>query len=1781
VARYPITAVADSAVGGTVAAGAAFARGGVVRRQNGSKFQQINRADNVPYLAGASKTKSGLPVNIDSRVPRTLTVKGRTFSPDKYLAIHELAEYPLMRRGIAYEVAHRVALHKERAAVEADGLDWNGYQEQMQKIAEQLERAPHPRIAPLLYTKPYSHYSQGVLNKEEAQERTKGYAEGGTVTADPPGEDVTDQFAGQDTSQIPIYDPSEGPQGEDVTDQFAGKDTSNIPIWQPTPPPNDYGFTRKLAESVAPAGGALAGAVAGAGLGTAAGALAGPLAPIAVPAGELIGGLAGAMVGSEAVSKAQDWVMDKLGISNKEGREQFQQEHPYQSMVAELAPNLAAFNPLALETAGAGALKKAVVGRGLGASIGGGIEAGQEELNDQNFDPYKIALAAGGGALMSGPLTSIGKRIAIPSANLTEGAISRLPTAVQARMQAGLDAARPGRPNEKPNDKTAAAASAATEATAAEPVTNYVDKSQPPEPNPSIAAGGAAANDNAQRPGTNAPENVAKPPAELEDTTTKTLDSIQEDQKDGNPSRNNQNSLGIAAIQAGPDLNADVGNEHSISTGGNRLYAKTPETNVHPSSQTGENPGEILDARTGNIAPDVQVALEALTNKPEEGPEPIIPTPPPVPTLSPKAPADEGPAPIIPTPPPIPTPQAQPERIKQEAHPVPSTPPPPTPQAQPERIQQEAQPASSMSDTLALVNKSKFKADIPTTPRFLKAYQDGYDAGLGRQTPNATDKGAGGIYDRGYNDGRAEANKKDAETTVAPTTEDKGSRILRPVGEENEGFAPIEKVIPADRSLKTPAAEKAPPTEGVHTGKIGEENKALQNREKAAAQSAFDKFAPDTAKPTIPTTKEDRAAFIQRLKDAVAHATEQNGGVNPASKRNSPNDAPSMTWLKAANALANLKRPPAARFATFAADEAQLRKGVSATETKQAGKLEKEIKAKPTKVTGDVTDTALTPEEEFYKNNPEFRPETGETTADEEDREANTLGAYKPSLEDSDRVAGHDELEDVRGLFGRLIRDEEGGVYMPQVVSKFLDGLKGKLGAKNQQTAQKIAAVAPSKDWQAYVGSLSDELNVIDKRDDNTRYNGMLEAMKHPEEMRNATTQQQIFDAKDEGKLASLPQKTQDYVKQWLQPIWDRIEALDKRARELNPKYTASKADNYQYRIAIGKHPAYGGDPVSGVEQGKGLNRTSSQMQDRNYFAIENTKTGERTVVSPTDKGYTKWDKYKKTEMDNSTFPDQVGEKFKEGPDEYTLKDATLNEIEANAMFANGRPALYEHNAMISAYEALANMENTVRHLEFTKGLTDSDTPRGKQFLQYVSTKATTDTPQQTTFPPFRKYFMPDRMRYMFDDYAKAPSDFSPYEKLNRNVQKLLFWIPIPHMMNEGAQFTMARGLDWLNPASYARLGNAVQKAISSVHNQDNIQQDLYKLGYGLKAGVMSREFSDTIARAAGKEMEVNPKMQGFAKALDLDPQKLAKLLQDPVYRPASKMMWASHDMMFTTLVLENEAKGMARPEAAAAAAKFFPTYRIPSILMEGMLGKKGGRAAQQIATSPLFAFGRYHWDIWHNTYANNVKDLIHGTQQEKLEAAGRFFIMGLMGFGVYPLLDKLAQTVTGNPKAEANRRGPMTIPHHFYKAMQGIEDPAEAGRLALSLSPLTSTLSEAYNNRDFAGRQIMETGDVHKAFNAPTVGGKVKAGIRVGVEEGEHLARGLVPPYGTFAQNVAAHHNVEQAVRDQLMDIREPSSQSIKYENTAAAKNDAAATRRAREGKRGPLEAVYNKLTQ
>lgn len=1504
---------------------------------------------------------------------------------------------------------------------------------------------------------------------------------------------------------------------------------------------------KRVVKGVLPGLGSIPAIAAGAGYGASLGT---PFGPIGAGAGAILGGAGAGIAASTSLRHLQDSILDKLGWNSDPAKAAaFEQEHPTLAAASDIAGGLAGMSP----AKGAVTLAQ----RGVMAGAQGGIEAGAQLSQGQDLDPTNIAMAAAAGAAFPGlnkagqPLWNAGAKFA-PHGAATEG--------------------QPGRPDLKalpkpPDFTTSPEGETAPYAGGDDQSFNNAAPPRPGNPAENERPVYEMPRDQWENLGTSPPDNNAPPPTPQ---PPKTAESIAADKSDATPQRNTGGSVGTAHEQAPPNRNVEgVGSnpDHPLSVGSDRDYRTQATKTDAPTAQA-------LDPKKGNMGADVELVLTG-----KAPPEAASPPPERIDYSSAGATRKRG------------------GTLTEAAN---SHPADDFAAQQHEFTDEDFAPPEQAApegwDTP--LTDAEYHAETPTIP----------EAAVTSTVAKLREKGLDQVADRLVKEPAAEPQVRRILQDLtaqdhegAPVDAEKARTARRMLEraqspeEKNTAQALMEEAkSPLVKDQRVAEAKEASETRANRrqaegqVAKLGDQTVTASSERKAnlikraadAAQSAFDKHA------TGKMGSADYGDLGTRLRAAVAHATEENLGVDPL-KPMPKKRTPAQEWLKAARELVgtpdNPKTIKPAKAVKFMGDERMLKAGdsvkdVTAAERGEADTANNKRRILPekggdpmAKAWGEWMDT-LSPKDRAEWQEENLKADDIGKNAPEDDFEH---GFTPDDFEAEPEVGGRkpDADEQFNDLAKRFFGDEAGKLDL----QKLIKSLRGNFGPRAQKVAQTYRARTPTSVRQEYAASLDQGLFTIKKLDEETRVQDLKKAKADPEPMKDPKVQEQVYLAREAGKLHTLPADIKAYYDKYLAPVFAENDDLFDKISKLGGNL-GDKVKDHVYRIAKGLHPDYGGDPIAGVQGARGLSRTASMLKDRQFYAIEDAK-GNRKIVSPTETGYAEWDNGKQTFRQNANFEPKVGETFSDHNSvQQTVSKALTPEIEQHALFSNGAKAEYYKHAALSAYETHAYLSDVLRHQQFLESL-KADLDKRKWMTKNAA-EGRANGWQKTVFPQMDEYYMPNQLRYVMDDFAKSGLHESALDwprELSQKVTKLLFWNPVPHLGNVGVHWAVARGFDWLpGNGNYKRLAETGAQAIKSVMNQDHIQTEMRSIGSGtVYGGVITSNFLHELGHAYGMTIKSNPhKWDPIARTLGMSTPDLARA----VYRASSKIMWAGNDMMLTQKYLENKAKGMTPQQARTDAERDIPNYRIPATVITS---GAGGRFMAKALGDPLIsAFGRYHFGVF-NSYANIIKDAAQGSPEQRKEAIGKMMVMAAIAYGVYPLLDSMAKVVTGNKDASMQRRGPISIPHHLGRALQGIEDPMQAARGTFTIAPMAATAMETLANRDWAGRPIMMPGDVSQATKAPTMGGKVRAAGRAAVQQGEHLARGLVSPYGTLAQAMDAKRNPFGTVRDQLMDIRNPSQAAANYERTAPQKNLAASINRQNGKGGGPAERLYNRLTR
>ena len=108
----------------------------------------------IPYLAGYSI--DGSVIYIDRHIPKEIKIGSKKVPIFDKLIMHEMVEKAIEDKyHIGYLFAHQIALRAEAALCEADGVEWNDYEDAMEVYIKKADKEELKIVPDDLDLKPY------------------------------------------------------------------------------------------------------------------------------------------------------------------------------------------------------------------------------------------------------------------------------------------------------------------------------------------------------------------------------------------------------------------------------------------------------------------------------------------------------------------------------------------------------------------------------------------------------------------------------------------------------------------------------------------------------------------------------------------------------------------------------------------------------------------------------------------------------------------------------------------------------------------------------------------------------------------------------------------------------------------------------------------------------------------------------------------------------------------------------------------------------------------------------------------------------------------------------------------------------------------------------------------------------------------------------------------------------------------------------------------------------------------------------------------------------------------------------------------------------------------------------------------------------------------------------------------------------------------------------------------------------------------------------------------
>ncbi len=809
-------------------------------------------------------------------------------------------------------------------------------------------------------------------------------------------------------------------------------------------------------------------------------------------------------------------------------------------------------------------------------------------------------------------------------------------------------------------------------------------------------------------------------------------------------------------------------------------------------------------------------------------------------------------------------------------------------------------------------------------------------------------------------------------------------------------------------------------------------------------------------------------------------------------------------------------------------------------------------------------------------------------------------------------IKGEKYKDEVKDLTGKLLRDEHGGVPFDKIeagVKSLIARLRKEAnppGKKGQvyDSAFEVGphltsyiAKAPYSEGNNAGRRVADRMNIVAKTDNMIRVEALQEQKaindalrpqskgeRFKEKAKNKFNQikgkdqevapdladaraksRQMYDAlesKDASKIKD--DATRELFETQILPKQLETEFIRATIREQFPEAKIGRdTEDGVHRIAVNGGPretvetiGTNADPVAGNDP-LSTSRKSAMME-RPFVVLEGVQSGQRTVVHMASDAqgkftgdFTAWVGHKPIDVDAPALEFELGGIYEMGGRKFKMRDATTDEIEANARGSDGKPMQYKRDIAASVVSANAYHRQLLNHLQAIEDLKSS--PEFRDFATMGK-----DAPAgwvESTTPGFEKYKMDPHLRdALRDAYQPGVNDdaLNVARNISRAVTKTIFWNPIVHQLNVGYHWVVERGFKWVpGSGGYRDLAETGAMAIKSVIKQDKLQQVLAEHGAGnIYGGVYSEAAHQKLGLALGEIIAKEPHKWGpVAKTLDMSVGDLVR----SVYRASSKAMWSVNDMFLTQAIL-SDLKGFGKTidtaskteirESINRVERHIPNYRLPSrVIGSG----EGGRLVSTAMGDPLFvAFGRYHYGMI-NSFANIAKNLTKGAGADRKEAIGQLMIMGALAYVVWPMIYKpIAQAVTGNEDATVRGRGPMG-PISHVREMRETGDYGPIYRELVSFSPLISTAMDIFRNSDFGGNKIINPKDLSGALH-----GDPKSAARAAGQAGGYALQAAVSPVGTVNSALSnKNQGLAKGLRDNVMDIKNPSPGAQKWMHT------------------------------
>lgn len=431
-------------------------------------------------------------------------------------------------------------------------------------------------------------------------------------------------------------------------------------------------------------------------------------------------------------------------------------------------------------------------------------------------------------------------------------------------------------------------------------------------------------------------------------------------------------------------------------------------------------------------------------------------------------------------------------------------------------------------------------------------------------------------------------------------------------------------------------------------------------------------------------------------------------------------------------------------------------------------------------------------------------------------------------------------------------------------------------------------------------------------------------------------------------------------------------------------------------------------------------------------------------------------------QLDDQLFIDNKGREWK-------FTQATTKEIEANTDLK------YHHNALASTLVSYLQLRKAERGFDFVESFKSNPDFQKIAFKQGEGNAP--DGWKPTDLPQLRGYYFEPHVSEVLDWYAQRLKGSTPniFDSIGQFLRTSIFFNPLIHTPNIAVHFAVEKGPSGYLPTKWANSYRAGVKAINAVTKQNQDFLDALDAGAPMQSqredtAKITQLFFDQLSPALENS---EPWALKLAKAIGMSPVNLVKA----IYAFSGKATWVTNDIAFLQAAYEKVGAGMSLKEALNQTAKHIPDYRLPVRIFNSTA------IAKLMSNPSLTMFGGYHYGAL-KSYAEMAKSAVGANQPPPGHSkAGEAFHgwellvgIGLLTFGLYPLIDRLLRKATGDDNAMMRRAGAATLPYNIAQLLKHEKSPTEVLESVATPAAHTKTALELAVNHDLrTGRQIYD----------------------------------------------------------------------------------------------------------